>query len=404
MNQQRKCLRCTGVLLALALLAGCTGPVSPATVPEGTAPPEDTGPIPPLRTGLQRQGLSTRDHNLECTEDGIYAVHNFDDSFLLYADHGSDTFVKLCGRPDCAHTGADCNAHFYSCSNICYYDGYLYAVEDAGGRARLYRLNLDGTDRVQITSSDEAAGKDGYGGLFAPTLSNGLFYFCLTRVNDNGDTEGVPFYYRLDGSMERPEQMDVGFPVYSHGETLMTESWAKSGIDEQFGLYWWDPETNTSNYLTDIPLGVSGGYWGMEAGFYLKDGVIYRQDYASGASEALLDTGLEGYHRLICLPDCIVVTKDLTYEEKMAGKELDNQVLYFYDWDFQSLGQVEIDNLGLTRGYVLCGETEERLLLACRWFSMPEYYIEKSDLGTGNIEIHPFTLPDLEWPDLEERS
>ena len=99
-----------------------------------------------------------------------------------------------------------------------------------------------------------------------------------------------------------------------------------------------------------------------------------------------------------------MVTKDLTYEEQIAGKELDNQVLYFYDWDFQPLGQVEIDNLGLTGGHVLCGETEERLLLSCLQLGVPEYYIEKSDLGTGNIEIHPFTLPDLEWPDLEERS
>jgi hypothetical protein len=29
-------------------------------------------------------------------------------------------------------------------------------------------------------------------------------------------------------------------------------------------------------------------------------------------------------------------------------------------------------------------------------FGVPEYYIEKSDIGTGNVEIHPYQLPDLD--------
>ena len=66
-------------------------------------------------------------------------------SFLLYGDHGSDTLVKLCGRPDCDHTGQDCNAYFpQSGSSVCYYDGYLY-VTTIGGGAKLYRMNPDGS-------------------------------------------------------------------------------------------------------------------------------------------------------------------------------------------------------------------------------------------------------------------
>ena len=397
MNQQRKCLQCTGALLALVLLlSGCTGPGSPATAPENTTPPEDTGPITSLRTGLLNQGISTSENAFECTNDGIYVMYEYGDTFLLYADHGSDTFVKLCGRPDCGHTGADCNAYFRYCHNICYDDGYLYAVEAAGGRARLYRMNPDGTDRTEVISSDDVEDKGGYGGLFAPLVCNGVFFFYLTRVNENGDTEAEPFYYLLDGSMERPEPMDLGFPVLSDGENLLAESWAKSGIDEQFGLYRWDLATNTSTYLTDIPLDITGGYWGTETGFYLKDGVIYQQNYADGTSEALFDTGLDGYYQMSCFPDCIVISKARTQEEKLNGEKITDQILFFYDWDFQSLGQVEIDYpLNISGDYVLCGETPERILLTGHITAVPQYYIEKSDFGTGNIEIHPFNLPEL---------
>ena len=405
MCKHKTWMRYIAILLALVLLfCGCTGPGSPATVPGNTTPPEDTGPIPSVRTGIRSQGTFVTDNAFECTEDGIYVVYQSAyNAFLLYGDHGSDRLIKLCGRPDCDHTGEDCNAHFYSCQNICYYDGYLYAVEVAGNRPRLYHMNLDGSGRVSITSSDDIEETGGFSGVTSPLVCNGVFFFYLTNVNEDGETEVEPFYYLLDGSMERPEPMNIGFPAFSDGENLLSFEWAHDGIEGQQGVAKWDPETNTSTYLTDIPLNIAGGYWGVEAGYYLQDGIIYRLNYADGSSEALFDTGLEGFYQMTCFPDCIVISKARTEEERMAAKEIEGQVLYLYDWDFQLQGQVEIDYpLGISAEYVLCGETSDRLLLAARWIGMPEYYIEKSDFGTGNIEIHSFNLPELEWPEMDE--
>ncbi|HIR64265.1 MAG TPA: hypothetical protein IAB92_03505, partial [Candidatus Faecousia faecigallinarum] len=74
-------------------------------------------------------------------------------------------------------------------------------------------------------------------------------------------------------------------------------------------------------------------------------------------------------------------------------------------WDFQLQGQVDIDYpMEISGEYVLCGETPDRLLLAAKRIGVPEYYIEKSDFGTGNIEIHSFNLPELNWPEPEEES
>ena len=83
MHRQRKCLQCTGALLALVLLfCGCTGPGSPATVPGNTTPPGDTGPISSLRTGIATQGIYEIENASEYTEDGIYVIDSFE--FLAF--------------------------------------------------------------------------------------------------------------------------------------------------------------------------------------------------------------------------------------------------------------------------------------------------------------------------------
>ena len=47
-----------------------------------------------------------------------------DGFWLLYSEHGSDSVIKLCGRPDCQHNNSDCNAFFPIGINI-FLDGYV---------------------------------------------------------------------------------------------------------------------------------------------------------------------------------------------------------------------------------------------------------------------------------------
>ena len=80
------------MVLCLLLLTGCT-----YGVPETTAPSEPeyigSSPVPNIRTGIYSQTGAGND--IEVTDSGIYVLCNagFGRSYLLYADHGSDTFV-----------------------------------------------------------------------------------------------------------------------------------------------------------------------------------------------------------------------------------------------------------------------------------------------------------------------
>lgn len=129
-------------LLALALcvllLAGCTAPVV-----ETTSPPEPeyigNSPVPNIRTGISSQSMSTLGNGMEVTESGVYFMcYPKGLTYLLYADHDSDTFVKHCARPDCTHSDRFCNAYFENGTNV-YYDGtHLYVGEVSGTYMRTF--------------------------------------------------------------------------------------------------------------------------------------------------------------------------------------------------------------------------------------------------------------------------
>lgn len=51
------------------------------------------------------------------------------------------------------------------------------------------------------------------------------------------------------------------------------------------------------------------------------------------------------------------------------------------------------------------GETKDRILLYTTGDgsnTLPEYYIEKSDFGTGTIRLHRFQFPDLDSDTIKE--
>ena len=81
-----------------------------------------SGLLSGIRTGLYRQAGSLGQNEFECTDDGVYFMNVYlevEDEmmegvapYLFYADHNSDTVIKLCGRPDCTHNTLECNAVF----------------------------------------------------------------------------------------------------------------------------------------------------------------------------------------------------------------------------------------------------------------------------------------------------
>ena len=84
------------------------------------------------------------------------------------------------------------------------------------------------------------------------------------------------------------------------------------------------------------------------------------------------------------------------YEKDIVWKE---KTLYFYDWNYNNLGSVKINyEFNDAIAGFICGETPDRIILTDNFFLTPCYYINKSDFGTGNIEIHAFNVPELgEW-------
>ena len=309
----------------------------------------------------------------------------------MYGDNGSDTFIPLCGRPDCPHTTADCNAYLYAGSALSYYGGYLYAVSGDGPEAkscRLVRMDPDGTNRITVLDLLEFSKE--IGGDFARVvcITEG---FCLFNVYRWDETESFDeihydavhiggYYYMLDGTMERPERANTeGIPMYSCGDVFLTyDNMSVNG--GEYGSYRdWDASTNSATFLTDHP--GQPGWYGRNEGYYFRDGYICRLTYATQKEEYMVDTGLKGDYYLFCFPDCLVLASN----EKNSS---DNN-LYIYNWSFELLNKVRINNPTSDRTqFMLIAETAERLILTDVAGGKPKYYINKSDLGTNDVKIH----------------
>ena len=313
------------VLLLFLSMLGCEqnrqdGEKETEGTSESPSQTYSAGFVPQERTGIREQYLAILGNSFECTDTGVYFMCQDikGSSFLLYGDHGSDTLVKLCGRPDCDHTGGDCNAYFPSTgTSVCYYDGYLYVTTVSGGSVELFRLNLDGSDRVKVMDSSGANPGPGYSGTVDGMVWNGVFFFSLSKIDKEGNEELKSYYYLLDGSMEELGERIPGIGGFSDGKQRLVCSEAHSGMSRWMGLYLWDPHTNETNYLVDVPY-LCTGYWGAETSYYMQKGVVYQLNYADGSSQAVFDTGLKGECRLSCTPDYIIVSEHIPTESELA--------------------------------------------------------------------------------------
>ena len=419
------------VLIAMLLLTGCQtngGQSAAADATEPTAVYDwmaGESPVTPQRMGLKRMGTNNTDYAI--APNGVYFIYDprrmedysFHPTFVLYSDYGSDTVIKLCGRADCDHNNADCNAFIDEGNNIYYHEGYIYAVSGMGGtmegyegtRCTLIRMDLDGSNRVTILDLDQFAQNLGYDYAECDMIDNGE---CLFGVYEWVEVESGPneqafdsnwigtYRYALDGSMEEPMPIkSEGGPLYHCGDVFLTlmGGTQEGGYNGHDYSYWdWDMETDTITYLTDHP-GIAG-FYGKEEGYYFRDGAVIRLNYRSREEERIIETGLEGNYAAILFPDCIVIAS------KETGNAADKN-LYIYNYAYELVETIRLPFSGIPYNQSLFAETAERLIFTNDWiYRAPKYYIEKSELGTGNAKVYSFKLPDLTaefeyWEDME---
>lgn len=401
------------VLVATLLLAGCgTNDLPDTTTAQTEAQPQydwmaAESPIPVRRSGLLRAGLNSVPFDV--TNEGFYyiscPVGSNSNSYILYGDNNSDSVIKLCGRADCTHDTKDCNAYVGSyCYAISCWNGYLYAVIEESGNLgeeslKLYRMNVDGSERLVVLDLHQFALDNDLEYAHYSLMTDGYLKFSIGHYEKQPDGSLQPesdehYYFALDGSMNEPKilESEVG-SLYSCGDVILSLGEAQHGA-VYGGYYDWHPETDTATYLCDHP--GQPGWFGETEAYYFKNGGVYRLTYATGMEEKLFDTGLTGKYYAIILPDCIIVASS------DFGNPSDKN-LYIYSWDYKLIDTVTINYpfMGYMVDEAVVAETAERIILTNSTLGLPLYYIEKSELGTGNAKIHSFKLPDLTTAEAE---
>ncbi len=398
-----------GLLAACLFLSGCTGDTTnPVDIkPEDRGPdvePTATydwmageSPVPTNRIGVERYGVNNSTSAVSPSGTYFLAGERAESSYIYYADHGSDNVVLLCGRVDCTHENEDCNAWVYVGEHLCYYHGYLYVVSgnDSEQTCKLIRMEPDGSDRVTVIDALAFAKEKGGDLVRISAILDGYVIISVFgwAESTNGtsnmkvQTSMGAYLYKLDGSMDEPMPYEMGVAtLYYCGDTL-TCRYPDPETDIVNGaLASGDLSTQTATYLIEHP--GWAGYYDDTAGYYHQNGKIIRLDYATQTEETLVETGLEGKYSLLMFPDCMIVVSS-------DRSDTSDKKLYFYNWSYELVDTIELTvEVKISPNYCIVGETAERIFISIKHNELPLVYIDKAELGTGELQFHELIYPE----------
>ena len=280
------------------------------------------------------------------TEKGNYCLEPLLDFLVRFAEPGSHDFYVLCNKPDCGHGDANCNA--YAGFALGYFNQHLYGVQDNGTDFVLVRMNMDGTDHTEIARLPEQNALDGRKQL------GGSYFF------DNG--------FLIYVAMPPQADPDYALPVYK----IQLETGATTRLfQEDIPLHteWPSEDVSVSNGYLYFPLPQANTEKRAYAEGNLETGRIERvfEDWDEMSSQIVNLDGVLHYFRAgvgLCEYDkasnqesvkfpmdvyCAEVsyTKDYIFMRTSDSKEFTQRTLWALDRDYQLLGKVEQERIGL---------------------------------------------------------
>ena len=369
------------------------------------------------------------------TDDTIYYLCN---NVMYFSDKAYKDFMPLCPRPECAHSGSDCDAYIDTVGGFWIYGHYIYYLSfGLNGKdpddvkiknASLWRMRFDGTKHEEVYKFE--APDLG----FTPRWTDWqfffsgkyltIYYYCRKYETDitSGFVRGLltlddlnyverERYDKYDPREHRTEDDLDGNVIFCEGSLYYCLNCVYTGtgpFDRRYRITAYNIETDEYTLIADLD----------EQPAYL-DGLIMKKDGDILYMPYLGEEGQKSIH---------AVDLDTGEDKTTASGDLDTLGVSLFDWsrgwlcgthkdpgnDPASSGFCVYDEEGDLLEIATCeGLPEETLDLAVflqtenyffasplttdefgnvigvsLGFSVPTWYIDKSEIGTGNLAWH----------------
>jgi len=304
------------------------------------------------------------------------------DGYLYYSEKGNTKYIRLCNKPDCNHNSMDCNAYISrSAIGIGYYDNKIYyAVWN-----NIYCMDMDGSNHKRVKTLYEVY--DSNFGFF----HNGYFYYVITKggcLGAIGNDDNNLYRAKVDDD-SKPEIVLTNDAILKISLFMIDDDniYIIANIPDNskfVSLYSYSTISKSWSELSDAFGGPSAYYIIDDTGYcYINNKGFYEIDIDTKEMKQM--KALEFENEGIC---SALYYLDYIYLIHYTNEPFNflNQILYIYDWDYNLIDSVEFDKVYGTGGFV--GDVDGYIIFTSNFDVKPEYYIDKSEIGTGNLMFH----------------
>lgn len=231
--------------------------------------------------------IFSADRNTVYTENGFYTIA--DGKRINFIDRKTGKQVPLCANPDCTHEGKSCNAYFSSPLVIQQYDKMLYVVAMGSEESTrsLYRLSMDGSERVELKKLYATEDEDTEGCALSFVIHRGYGYMVSNWIQKDR-RERTQVLYRI--SLDSDDEKEIIYEYKGYVPLLYIIQGEKNRLymtaDRYLDQDLKEHETSSFYFdllegtMTELPVPDGYGLFGEKDGFlyYYKDDekVLYR--------------------------------------------------------------------------------------------------------------------------------
>jgi hypothetical protein len=349
---------------------------------------QETKPAKELHPEMHTQSSGVGDY-IE-TENAIYYNDRFRNRIYFSVDNGSH-FYPLCSKANCTHSDKNCTASGYG---VAYYKGSLYTTrfDSEADLFRIVQISLDGTDQGVIQTIPFPGG-----GGFNCYYHNGKA-FLFYRPSGNRPLEQLKDRFFVTdlstGELTEPleellqDGLRIGeFRFYNNIMAAQTGGTYSDSRHEQIRELYIDLNTwETKEYMQQVE--AFSWYLDNQKLYYLVNHNKFFE-CSPEQEEGFFEQDLQTEEIVQCLKtdDLLNALYDEDYIYAMSyARDKDGQyrTLYIYTRDYELVDQKDLEKYEFLN-YV----SSERLFFSRDYDQGKLYcYMEKSDIGSGNMPIY----------------